>query len=121
VTAPVEAYLAALPPDQRDALIALRARLTTLLHDHIECMSYAMPGFRQPVPKGKMVVGYAAFAKHLGLYPHSGTVIPLIDCTPFQTSKSGVLFTPDRPLPDALLEHIIRARLAELAAGYGKR
>jgi uncharacterized protein YdhG (YjbR/CyaY superfamily) len=121
VTAPVDAYITALPPDQRDALIALRHRLKTLLPDHTECMSYAMPGFRQPGPKGKMVVGYAAFARHLGLYPHSGTVIPLIDCSPFKTSKSGVLFTPDRPLSDALLEQIIRTRQAELAAGYGRR
>jgi uncharacterized protein YdhG (YjbR/CyaY superfamily) len=117
----VDTYLAALPPDQRAALTALRARLKTLLPDHIECLSYAMPGFRQPGPKGRMVVGYAAFARHLGLYPHSGTVIPVIDCTPFKTSKSGVLFNPDRPLPDALLETIIRTRQAELAAGYGKR
>lgn len=117
----VDAYLAALPPDQRDALTALRARLKTLLPDHPEVMSYAMPGLRQPGRKGKMVVGYAAFAKHLGLYPHSGTVIPQIDCTPFKTSKSGVLFTPDRPLPDALLEKIIATRQAELAAGYGRK
>ena len=84
-------------------------------------MSYAMPGFRQPGPKGKMVVGYAAFAKHLGLYPHSGSVIPQIDCSPFKTSKSGVLFTPQTPLPDALLDSIIRTRLAEIAAGYGRK
>jgi uncharacterized protein YdhG (YjbR/CyaY superfamily) len=116
---PVDAYLAALPPDQRDALADLRARLKALLPDHLEVMSYAMPGFRQPGPKGKMVVGYAAFAKHLGLYPHSGTVIPRIDCTPFKTSKSGVLFTPGRPLPDDLLGRIVEARQAELAAGYG--
>lgn len=121
MTGPVDTYLAALPTDQRDALTALRARLQTFLPHHIECMSYAMPGFRQPGPKGKMVVGYAAFAKNLGLYPHSGSVIPLIDCTPFKTSKSGVLFTPDRPLPDALLETIVRTRQAELDAGYGKR
>lgn len=117
----VDAYLAALPLDQREALTKLRARLKALLPDHLEVMSYAMPGLRQPGPKGKMVIGYAAFAKHLGLYPHSGTVIPLIDCTPFKTSKSGVLFTPDQPLPDALLEMIIRARQAELAAGYGRK
>ena len=80
-----------------------------------------MPGFRQAGPKGKMVAGYAAFKHHLGLYPHSGSVIPRIDCAPFKTSKSGVLFTPDRPLPDALLEKIIALRQAELAAGYGKR
>ena len=121
MTTEVDTYLTALPPDQRGALTALRARLRNLLPDHVECLSYAMPGFRQPGPKGKMVVGYAAFAKHLGLYPHSGTVIPRIDCAPFKTSKSGVLFTPDTPLPDALLAQIIATRQAELAAGYGRR
>jgi uncharacterized protein YdhG (YjbR/CyaY superfamily) len=121
VSAEVDAYIAALPADQREALTTLRARLRALLPDHLETLSYAMPGFRQPGPKGKMVVGYAAFAKHLGLYPHSGSVISLIDCTPFKTSKSGVLFTPAQPLPDALLEQIIHTRQAELAAGYGKR
>lgn len=117
----VDAYLAALPPDQRKALTALRTRLKSLLPDHLEVMSYAMPGLRQPGPKGRMVIGYAAFARHLGLYPHSGTVIPQIDCTPFKTSKSGVLFTPATPLPDALLQRIIATRLAELAAGYGRK
>ncbi|WP_137112228.1 iron chaperone [Rhodobacter sp. SY28-1] len=121
MTAEIDAYLAALPPDQRDALTSLRARLKTLLPDHHEVMSYAMPGFRQPGPKGKMVVGYAAFARHLGLYPHSGTVIPQIDCAPFKTSKSGVLFTRDHPLPDALLQKIIATRQVELAAGYGRK
>ena len=82
MTSEVDAYIAALPPDQRDALTTLRARLRSLLPGHIEVMSYAMPGFRQPGPKGKVVVGYAAFARHLGLYPHSGSVIPKIDCTP---------------------------------------
>ena len=121
MTGSVDAYLAALPLNQREALTALRSRLTALLPDHLETMSYAMPGLRQPGPKGKMVVGYAAFAKHLGLYPHSGTVIPLIDCAAFKTSKSGVLFTPDRHLPDMLLRQIIETRLAELAAGYGRK
>lgn len=117
----VDAYLYRLPHEQRAALANLRARLKVLLPDHLECLSYAMPGFRQPGSKGKMVVGYAAFARHLGLYPHSGSVIPKIDCTPFKTSKSGVLFTPAQTLPDDLLRLIIAARQAELAAGYGKR
>ncbi|MEZ5797501.1 MAG: DUF1801 domain-containing protein [Paracoccaceae bacterium] len=112
----VDSYLAALPRDQREALTALRARLRALLPEHIECISYAMPGFRQPGPIGRMVIGYAAFARHLGLYPHSGGVIPQIDCTPFMTSKSGLLFTPDQTIPDSLLETIIRTRQAEIAA-----
>jgi uncharacterized protein YdhG (YjbR/CyaY superfamily) len=114
--AAVDAYLATLPSDQQAALQALRALIAARLPDHIECMSYAMPGFRQPGPKGKMVAGYAAFARHCGLYPHSGTVIPQIDCRPFQTSKSGVLFTPAQPLPTALVHQIIALRLEQLAA-----
>lgn len=117
----VESYLAALPPDQRAALTALRAQLQALLPDHVECMSYAMPGFREPGPKGRMVAGYAGFARHLGLYPHSGSVIPHIDCRPFKTTKSGILFAPDHPLPARLVERIIRSRQAELAAGYGRK
>jgi uncharacterized protein YdhG (YjbR/CyaY superfamily) len=117
----IDSYIAAQTPAFAAALSALRARLKTLLPDHVECMSYAMPGFRAPGPKGKMVVGYAAFTHHLGLYPHSGSVIPQIDCTPFKTSKSGVLFTPETPLPDALLKTILTTRQAEIAAGYGRK
>ncbi len=121
MSAEVDAYLAALPDDQRLALENLRALLRLHLPGHPECLSYAMPGFRQPGPKGKMVAGYAAFKHHLGLYPHSGSVIPLIDCRPFKTSKSGVLFTPSNPLPDALVLRIVTLRLDELTRGYGKR
>ena len=119
-TAAVEAYLARLPADQQTALRSLRATLIRLLPDHLEVMSYAMPGLRQPGPKGKEVVGYAAFARHLGLYPHSGSVIPQIDCAPFKTSKSGVLFTPATPLPESLVDTILRRRQAELAAVTGR-
>lgn len=117
--AQVQAYLAALPADQRTALMDLRALLARLLPDHVECLSYAMPGFRQPGAKGKMVAGYAAFARHLGLYPHSGGIIPHLsaDCAGFKTSKSGVLFTPDHPLPPALVARIVALRQAEIAAG----
>ena len=112
----VDGYISAQTQAFRAALQTLRAQLIALLPDHIECLSYAMPGLRQPIPNGKMVAGYAAFTHHLGLYPHSGSIIPQIDCTPFKTSRSGVLFTPDTPLPLALIERIIRARQAELRA-----
>ena len=115
--AEVDAYLAALPPTPQAALRDLRATLARLLPDHVETISYAMPGFRQPGPKGKMVAGYAAFARHLGLYPHSGTILPqlILETTGYRTSKSGILFTPDRPLPTGLIQQIVALRLAELA------
>jgi uncharacterized protein YdhG (YjbR/CyaY superfamily) len=116
MAAAVEAYLAALPEDQRACLTALRGLIARHLPDATECLSYAMPGFRHP--GGRMVAGYAAFSRHLGLYPHSGSVIPLLgqDAAAFRTSKSGILFTPARPLPEALVLRILDLRLAEIAS-----
>lgn len=114
-----DAYLAGIAnPEQRAALSMLRRTIRLMLPDAIECVSYAMPAFRQPGKKGKVVIGYAAFAKHCAIYPHSGRVIPsLADrVRAWKTSKSGVLFTPDHPLPDHLVQAIINARLNEIAA-----
>ena len=119
--AEVAAYLAALPPDQAALLGDLRQRILQRLPDAVECLSYAMPAYRQGAG-GKVVVGYAAFARHCGIYPFSGSVVPLmaVETAGFKTSKSGVLFTPAQPLPDAILHRLIALRLAELAAGYPK-
>ncbi|HQY43807.1 MAG TPA: hypothetical protein PK450_06470 [Paracoccaceae bacterium] len=118
---PIDAYLAAVTaPDQNAALSTLRALIRRILPDAVECLSYAMPAHRQPGPKGKVVIGYAAFAKHCGVYSHSGTVAPLLgpDYPAWKASKSGFLFTPDHPLPDDLVHRMIALRLAEIPA-YG--
>lgn len=117
--AEVAAYLAALPPDQAALLTDLRRRILALLPGAVECLSYAMPAYRQAIG-GKVVVGFAAFARHCGIYPFSGSVVSLMapETAGFRVSKSGVLFTPSQPLPDAILRRMIDLRLAELAAGY---
>ena len=114
--AEVDAYIAAQKPAFAAALMQLRATLQAILPDHIEVMSYAMPGLRQPQRGGKMVIGYAAFAKHIGLYPHSGSAIDKINCAPFKTSKSGLMFSPENLPPRALIAAIIAQRQRELAA-----
>ena len=109
-----DTYLERLPAPQRDALQTLRALIRAEVPQARECMSYAMPGFR--MPGGKMVAGYAAFSRHLGFYPHSGSVMPQLaaECAGFKTSRSGVMFTPEQPLPDALVRRILALRLAEI-------
>lgn len=116
MSAVVDAYLAVLPDEQRACLGTLRTLITRHLPDATECLSYAMPGFRHPL--GRMIAGYAAFSRHLGLYPHSGTVLPRLteECAGFRTTKSGILFTPSRPLPEALVWRILDLRLAEIAS-----
>ena len=113
-----DTYLAALRPDQAAALQSLRALIQQRLPDHVECLSDAMPGFRQPGAKGRMVAGYAAFAKNCGYYPHSGNIIPQFatDLAAFKTTPGAIRFTPGHLIPDALILRLIDARLAEIAA-----
>ncbi len=83
----------------------LRLRLLTLLPGHVECLSYAMPGFREPGHRedgGRL----CRLRAPSGLLPAFGQCHRQIDCRPFRTSRSGVLFTPERPLP-ALLRAIV--------------
>lgn len=112
----VDDYFAALQnPAQKQALTELRGLLKTLLPDHIEVISYAMPGFRQPHTKGKIVAGYAAFAKNCGYYPHSGNIIPRITgLDGYKTTAGAIQFTPDHRLPADLIRRLVQARQAEL-------
>ena len=109
-----EAYLARLPDVQRRTLSNLRGEIRAYLPEAEECMSYGMPGFRQ----GRMVAGYAAFKHHMGYYPHSGGIVSQMTelLSDWKTSKSGVLFTPETPLPRDILHRLIDLRLAEIAA-----
>jgi uncharacterized protein YdhG (YjbR/CyaY superfamily) len=112
-SADVDAYLSAVPEGFRASLEHLRQTIRAYLPPEAEeCISYAMPGFRL----GKMVAGYAAFTQHMGLYPHSGSVIPRLtdELAGWKTSKSGVLFTPATPLPEGLVHRILDLRLAEI-------
>ncbi len=115
----VDAYLASVTrEDFRAALSEMRGKLRALLPDHLECLSYRLPGFRQPGAGGKMVVGYGAFSKHLGFFPHSGQIIRQFpaETAGFATTKGGINFTPNHPLPDALLAKLVGARQAEIEA-----
>lgn len=118
MTGGVEAYLSALPEDQRAALERVRAILKARLPDHLEVISYAMPGLRQPGKRGRMVAGYAAFARNCGYYPHSGSIIGQFatELTGFRTTPGAIAFTPDHPLSEDLILRLVQARLDEIAA-----
>ncbi len=117
--ADIGAYLAALEPPKRAALQALRETIHDIVPDAEETISYAMPGFRLG---GEMVAGFAATARHLGYYPHSGRVLDSIaSATPELleglTWSKGCLRLPlDRPVPRGLVEALITARLANIAS-----
>ncbi len=113
---PIDAYLAALEnPAAKKTLGALRMQLRKLLPGAVETISYRMPTFKVD---GNAVAGFAFFKTHCGYYPFSGGVVPALKAQldGYGTSKSGVTFPPDKPLPAKLVKTLVQARLAEIAA-----
>lgn len=106
-------YLAALDEDKRAALAALRKAIKAAAPKAVECISYGVCGFRL----GKMLVGYGATAKHCSFFLMSGTTVAdhADELAGYDTSKGTIRFTPDRPLPAALVRKLVKARVAENA------
>ena len=114
------AYLDALPADRRAPVAALLGRARAHLPAVDGCISYQMPAWRLAGSTGtkQVVIGVANFARHIGVYPFSGSVIPQLGdevrAAGLGSSKSGVSLRPDQELPDALLTAIIDLRLREI-------
>ncbi len=111
----VEEYLAACDPEQRAALERLRATIRAVVPEATEVISYQIPTFRA---NGRMLVSYAAFKNHLSLFPLSRAVLADFteDLRPYLSGKSTIRFQADEPIPEVLVQKLVRARLAENAA-----
>ncbi|MFD1053268.1 iron chaperone [Terrabacter terrigena] len=106
-------YLAGLEPDQRSALQHVVDVARRVVPEAEEGTSYGMPALRL---EGRPLVGIAAAAKHLSVFPFSPAVVDAVatDLDGFSLSKGTIRFSVDRPVPDAVLERIVALRLAEL-------
>lgn len=98
-----DAYIAEAPEDLRPLLARLRARLAQALPDAEEVIAYNMPGFRI----GQAIVaGYAAFSRQCGLYLYPSAIAShagKIAAAGLKSTKTGVTFSPSRPIPDELV------------------
>jgi uncharacterized protein YdhG (YjbR/CyaY superfamily) len=114
--AAVDAYLDALPAEQRALLQGVRARIAALVPAATETMSYGMPSFKLD---GRFLVSYAGWKKHCSLYPLTDSFLashaPAIEA--FERTKGSIHFTAARPLPAAVLDELISARVADLQEG----
>jgi len=109
----VDAYLAALDEPKRSTLEALRRTILEVVPDAEQVISYRVPAFRVG---GKTIAGFAAFKNHLSYLPFSGSVLPRLadELTGYTGTKSALHFPVDEPLPKALVEKLIAARLEEI-------
>jgi uncharacterized protein YdhG (YjbR/CyaY superfamily) len=109
----VEAYLATVPADARNALQKLRRAIKAAAPDAVEAISYGLPAFKLD---GRVLVCYRAAKDHCSFHPMSGNVIRAhaAELRAYGTSKGTIRFGPDKSLPPSLVRTVIRARIAEL-------
>ena len=93
----------------------MRATLRKLLPHADEGMKYGMPSFALD---GHGVAGYAAFKAHCGYFPMSSSVLVAAGdaIAKYETSKGGLRFPIDEPLPVSLVRKLVKLRLAEFDA-----
>jgi uncharacterized protein YdhG (YjbR/CyaY superfamily) len=108
-------YLAGLPQEQREAFARVRAVVERVAPDAEEGVSYGMPAY---LHAGRPLLGFRAAKKHLSVFPFSPAVVEAVKdrLEGFDLSKGTIRFTPDHPLPEAVLVDLIRARQEEIDA-----
>jgi uncharacterized protein YdhG (YjbR/CyaY superfamily) len=108
----IDEYLATAKPDQRRTLAKLRKTIHAVAPKVEECISYGIPAFRL---NGRSLVFFGAWANHCSFYPGSSKTLKKFrnDLKGFQISKGTIRFSPDNPLPLALVRKLVKARIAE--------
>jgi uncharacterized protein YdhG (YjbR/CyaY superfamily) len=108
----IDEYLAGVSADQQIALEKLRKIIHAVAPKVEECISYGIPAFRL---NGRSLVFLGAWANHCSFYPGSSTTLKNFrdDLKSFQISKGTIRFSPDNPLPLALVKKLVKARIAE--------
>ena len=110
----IDEYLAALSNEKRAALEKLRRAIKSAAPKAVECISYQIPAFRLG---GRLLVAFGAWANHCALYPGAHPVEAYKDeLKAYDTSKGGIRFQADSPLPATLVRKLVKTRIAEYAA-----
>ena len=101
----IDEYIAAQDERVQPRLNEIRAILKKALPETEECISWSMPTYR----KGRNIIHFAAFKKHIGVYPGGEATEKFAEeLAEYDTSKGTIRLPYDRELPEDLLVRIAR-------------
>lgn len=108
-----EEYLAAQPVELRKRLEAIQNAVEAVVPGAVRTISYNMPAFRAK----QTFLYFAAFKKHIGIYPPVTEDRALIaDTEALRGPKGNLSFPHDRELPLALIGRVAASLAAQYAA-----
>ncbi|HJY22086.1 MAG TPA: DUF1801 domain-containing protein [Hanamia sp.] len=107
----INEYIAGFPESVRGILEALRATIKEAAPGAEETISYAIPAFKL---KGRMLVYFAGFKNHIGLYPAPrGNEAFKKELSGYKGGKGTVQFPLNEPIPLPLVAKIVKFRAKE--------
>lgn len=106
-----EAYILQFPKETQLLLQQVRELIKKAAPGAEETISYGMPAFRLQ----GMLVYYAAWKSHIGLYPASSATFKSFEkeLAAYTTSKGAIQFPYEKKIPVRLLTAIIKFRVKE--------
>ena len=115
----IDEYIATFPPEVKAILTKIRSTVRAAAPDAQEKISYQMPSFSQH----GVLIYFAAFKKHIGLYPPVRGDAKLEKAVaPYAGEKGNLKFPLDQPIPFGLIEKIVKFRVTQnLAKKAAKR
>ncbi len=109
--ADIDGYIAGFPEDLRLKLSKLRNTIRKAAPGAAEVISYGVPAYRM---NGKDIVYFAAFKKHIGIYPAPREAVEFKkELEQFKGGKGTVQFPLGNPLPMSLISRIVKFRVKE--------
>ncbi len=108
----VDAFLAALPDEQRGALEELRATIRSVTPTATEGISYGIPTCKL---NGRPLVAFGAVKGHCAFYLMSTAVMDdhRDELAAYDLGKGTIRFQPDTPIPAPLVRTLVEARIGE--------
>jgi uncharacterized protein YdhG (YjbR/CyaY superfamily) len=109
----IDDYIAAFPPDVQSILNTIRLTVREAAPEAEERISYRMPAFFQD----GVLIYFAAFKKHIGIYPPVGGDAALDKkLARYRGEKGNLQFPLDEPIPYDLIRRIVKLKLKEQRA-----
>jgi uncharacterized protein YdhG (YjbR/CyaY superfamily) len=107
----IDNYIAGFPKDVQEILEKIRLTIRKAAPDAEETISYQIPTFTL---KGKYLVYFAAYKKHIGLYPAPrGSEKFKQELSGYEGGKGTIRFPFDKPIPFDLISRIVKFRVKE--------
>ena len=107
----IDEYIAGFPNDVQKILGKIRMTIKKAAPDAEETISYQIPTF---ILKGHYLVYFAAYKKHIGVYPAPiGNAEFNEALSPYASGKGTAKFNLDKPIPFDLISKIVQFRAKE--------